>query len=113
MNEFSLGINTVLLSIVYLIRLNRENKVLLTMKNVRNVLLAAVIITHKYCEEKSMSFRTLASFSNLEAKELIRLEALFCKLLDWNLVINESTYEAARASCFVSLTMRFGSANCQ
>ena len=85
--------STIILSLIYIMRLSNEGKIFLNEYNIHRIILAALIATYKYNEDSIYENKYLAKVAGISEKEMIMIENCFIDLMDFNFFIDEKKYE--------------------
>ena len=85
--------STLILSLIYIIRLSDEGKIFLNEYNIHRIVFASLIATYKYNEDSIYENKYLAKIAGISEKEMILIESCFIDLMDFNFFIDEKKYE--------------------
>ena len=82
-----------ILVLIYIDKINRNNKINLNYNNIHKLLLASFIVTIKFHEDEHYSLKYYAKLGGISLKEIINLEYVFLTLLDFRLYISEELFQ--------------------
>lgn len=94
---------TLTLALIYIDRVCKKNKILLTEYNVYRLLFAGVIIALKYNEDKFYSNVFYAKIGGLEIKQLNCLEVEFVIALNFDLFVDNKIFEKYESTLIRSM----------
>ena len=84
--------STIILSLIYIIKLSNENKIFINEYNIHRIILASLLASHKYNEDKIHYNKYLAKVGGINEKELITIQDCFIDLLEFKFFIDEKYY---------------------
>lgn len=61
--------------------------------NAHRIVLTAFLLAHKFTSDRRISMAGFGSLVSISGKEMAQLEALFVRKLNWNLSVDEATYD--------------------
>ena len=85
--------STFILSLIYIDRICKEKGIILHKKNIHKILFSSIFISIKYNEDKFYENSFYAKIAGISVKELIKLENVFLKLIDFNLFVSDDIYQ--------------------
>ena len=85
--------STLILSLIYIMRLSDEGKIFLNEYNIHRIVFASLIATYKYNEDSIYENQYLAKIAGISEKEMMLIENCFIDLMDFNFFIDEKKYE--------------------
>ena len=85
--------STIVLSLIYIMRLLKEGKIYLNEYNIHRIIFAALIAAYKYNEDSIHENKYLAKVAGISEKEMVSIEICFLDLMDFNFFVNEKYYE--------------------
>ena len=91
--------SSIILSLIYIMRLSNEEKIYLNEYNIHRIIFAALIESYKYNEDSIFENQYLAKVAGISEKEMVLLENCFLDLMDFKFFVDEKYYE----ECFKKL----------
>ena len=88
-DKLNLNENLLLLMTMNLDKILESQKIILSEKNVENVLYTCMIITQKFYEDDSFSDKDYSKLKKLDIDELINMQIELLKFIDYSLLIDE------------------------
>ena len=85
--------STFILSLIYIDRICKEKGIILHKNNIHKILFSSIFIAIKYNEDKFYENSFYAKIAGISVKELIKLENVFLKLIDFNLFVSDDIYQ--------------------
>ena len=85
--------NTLILALIYIDRLCKIGKILLTNYNIYRILFSALILAIKYNEDKYFDNEYYSQIAGIKMDELKNIEYNFLSLCDFNVFVDEETFE--------------------
>ena len=85
--------NTLILALIYIDRLCKIGKILLTNYNIYRILFSALILAIKYNEDKYFDNEYYSQIAGIKMEELKNIEYNFLSLCDFNVFVDEETFE--------------------
>lgn len=85
--------STLVIALIYLDRICKKNKILLTEYNVHRLLFSSILASLKYNEDKFYSNIFYAKIGGVEVKKLNKLEAEFLVHINFDLYVEPQLYE--------------------
>lgn len=85
--------STIILILIYIDRIGKINKVILTYKNIYKLILASMVIAIKYNEDNFYSSEVYAKLGGLSVSELNYLEFQFLILIKFSLFIEKDLFD--------------------
>ena len=89
-DKLNLNENLLLLMTMNLDKILESQKIILSEKNVENVLYTCMIITQKFYEDDSFSDKDYSKLKKVDIDELINMQIELLKLIDYSLLIDEA-----------------------
>lgn len=89
-DKLNLNENLLLLMTMNLDKILESQKIILSEKNVENVLYTCMIITQKFYEDDSFSDKDYSKLKKLDIDELINMQIELLNLIDYSLLIDEA-----------------------
>jgi len=89
-DKLNLNENLLLLMTMNLDKILESQKIILSEKNVENVLYTCMIITQKFYEDDSFSDKDYSKLKKLDIDELINMQIELLKLINYSLLIDEA-----------------------
>ena len=88
-DKLNLNENLLLLMTMNLDKILESQKIILSEKNVENVLYTCMIITQKFYEDDSFSDKDYSKLKKVDIDELINMQIELLKFIDYSLLIDE------------------------
>jgi len=85
--------NTLILALIYIDRLCKIGKIILTNYNIYRILFSALILAIKYNEDKYFDNEYYSQIAGIKMDELKNIEYNFLSLCDFNVFVDEETFE--------------------
>ena len=82
--------SSIILSLIYIMRLSNEEKIYLNEYNIHRIIFAALIESYKYNEDSIFENQYLAKVAGISEKEMILLENCFLDLMDFKFYVDEN-----------------------
>lgn len=89
-DKLNLNENLLLLMTMNLDKILESQKIILSEKNVENVLYTCMIITQKFYEDDSFSDKDYSKLKKVDIDELINMQIELLNLIDYSLLIDEA-----------------------
>ena len=89
-DKLNLNENLLFLMTMNLDKILESQKIILSEKNVENVLYTCMIITQKFYEDDSFSDKDYSKLKKVDIDELINMQIELLKLIDYSLLIDEA-----------------------
>ena len=89
-DELNLNENLLFLMTMNLDKILESQKIILSEKNVENVLYTCMIITQKFYEDDSFSDKDYSKLKKVDIDELINMQIELLNLIDYSLLIDEA-----------------------
>lgn len=89
-DKLNLNENLLLLMTMNLDKILESQKIILSEKNVENILYTCMIITQKFYEDDSFSDKDYSKLKKLDIDELINMQIELLNLIDYSLLIDEA-----------------------
>ena len=89
-DKLNLNENLLLLMTMNLDKILESQKIILSEKNVENILYTCMIITQKFYEDDSFSDKDYSKLKKVDIDELINMQIELLKLIDYSLLIDEA-----------------------
>ena len=89
-DKLNLNENLLLLMTMNLDKILESQKIILSEKNVENVLYTCMIITQKFYEDDSFSDKDYSKLKKVDIDELINMQIELLKLINYSLLIDEA-----------------------
>ncbi len=89
-DKLNLNENLLFLMTMNLDKILESQKIILSEKNVENILYTCMIITQKFYEDDSFSDKDYSKLKKLDIDELINMQIELLKLIDYSLLIDEA-----------------------
>ena len=89
-DKLNLNENLLFLMTMNLDKILESQKIILSEKNVENVLYTCMIITQKFYEDDSFSDKDYSKLKKLDIDELINMQIELLKFIDYSLLIDEA-----------------------
>lgn len=78
-----------------------KDPILFTSYNAHRIILTTFLIAHKYCEDRNYRLASIARSGGIERDELIFLENEFLNFVDYNLYVDEETFNKYTESALI------------
>lgn len=91
------GSNVLLTALVYINRVGKSGRLVLTSRNVHRVLLVAMMLAHRYLEDSPADCQWFAQVGGVSKAELKRLETLFVSAIEWRMFVSAEQADAVRS----------------
>ena len=82
--------NTLIISLIYLYEVSKKKKI--TDFNIHKLLFTSILISLKFNEDEIYPFYYYSQIAGINQEELMQLELNFYSLIDFNLFVNEETF---------------------
>ena len=92
--------SSIILSLIYIMRLSNEEKIYLNEYNIHRIIFAALIESYKYNEDSIFENQYLAKVAGISEKEMVLLENCFLDLMDFKFYVDEKYYEECLKKLF-------------
>ena len=89
-DKLNLNENLLFLMTMNLDKILESQKIILSEKNVENILYTCMIITQKFYEDDSFSDKDYSKLKKVDIDELINMQIELLKLIDYSLLIDEA-----------------------
>ena len=89
----SLEDSTLIISLIYIDRICKNKRIILTKYNIHRILFSAIYTAMKFNEDILYKISFYAKIGGISIKELINLENAFTKLIDFKFFVSEEIFQ--------------------
>ncbi len=83
--------NTLIISLIYIYKISKKKQI--TYFNIHKILFTSILISIKFNEDEIYPFYYYSQIAGISQEELMQLELNFYFLIDFNLFVNNETFE--------------------
>jgi len=84
--------NTLILSLIYIDRICKKSKLILTYYNIHRIIFSAILISIKYNEDNYYNNKYYAEIAGIKLNELNSIEYNFIKLCDFKIFVSDEIF---------------------
>ena len=84
--------NTLILSLIYIDRICKKSKLILTYYNIHRIIFSAILISIKYNEDNYYNNKYYAEIAGIKINELNSIEYNFIKLCDFKIFVSDEIF---------------------
>ena len=89
-------LNTIIYSLTLIDKLCNDNKIIITNKNMHQLVFISLLISLKLLEDKILKMNYYSCFSGISLYKIAVLESAFLELIDYNIIVEPAFFENYR-----------------